>query len=136
MTIESKQESVPVCESPRSSKLMDSMKLVASVALLVSSVATYQSTVAQSSTRQSTVANADVRRRLSSLSNLPTYMQDLKNDLDDRKKLFDETPPEEVKYWFEYTGPLQVSHITDVTILNYTRPTFKLNNADFYFFSF
>lgn len=29
------------------------------------------------------------------------------DDLAARKKLFDETPPEEVKYWFEYTGPLQ-----------------------------
>lgn len=28
-------------------------------------------------------------------------------DLDERNTLFDETPPEEVKYWFEYTGPLQ-----------------------------
>lgn len=108
MAIESNQESVPVRESPRRSKLMESMKLVASVALLVSSVATYQSTIVEQSS--STVANADVRRRLSSLSDLPTYMEGLKQDLDDRKKLFDETPPEEVKYWFEYTGPLQVSH--------------------------
>jgi len=34
-------------------------------------------------------------------------MNDLMADLAERKKLFDETPPEEVKYWFEYTGPLQ-----------------------------
>jgi hypothetical protein len=36
-------------------------------------------------------------------------MEYLMKDLDARKKLFEETPPEEVKYWFEYTGPLQVS---------------------------
>ena len=29
-------------------------------------------------------------------------------DLKERKKLMEETPPEEVKYWFEYTGSLQV----------------------------
>ena len=40
---------------------------------------------------------------------LPSYMKPLADDLDARKKLFDETPPEEVKYWFEYTGKLQVS---------------------------
>ena len=39
---------------------------------------------------------------------VPSYMNDLNRDLEARKKLFDETPPEEVKYWFEYTGPLQV----------------------------
>jgi len=50
------------------------------------------------------------RRRLSvvsSVSTVPTYMDGLMDDLAAREKLFDETPPEEVKYWFEYTGPLQ-----------------------------
>lgn len=37
-------------------------------------------------------------------------MNDLMKDLEERNKLFDETPPEEVKYWFEYTGPLQVGN--------------------------
>lgn len=32
-------------------------------------------------------------------------------DLAEREKLWAETPPEEVKYWFEYTGPLQVSYM-------------------------
>jgi hypothetical protein len=36
-------------------------------------------------------------------------MDGLFKDLAARKKLFDDTPPEEVKYWFEYAGPLQVS---------------------------
>ena len=44
---------------------------------------------------------------------VPGYMEPLMNDLRDRKKLFDETPPEEVKYWFEYTGPLQVSIVAN-----------------------
>ena len=30
-------------------------------------------------------------------------------DLTSRKKLFAETPPDEIKYWFEFPGPLQVS---------------------------
>eukprot|EP00536_Pseudo-nitzschia_multiseries_P016948 jgi/Psemu1/247859/estExt_Genewise1.C_13040009 len=38
---------------------------------------------------------------------VPSYMDALTKDLKERKKLFDDTPPEEVKYWFEYTGPLQ-----------------------------
>ena len=46
-------------------------------------------------------------RRLSS-TDPPSYMTDLFADLKARKKLMEETPPEEVKYWFEYTGPLQV----------------------------
>jgi len=36
-------------------------------------------------------------------------MTDLMLELKERKKLMEETPPEEIKYWFEYTGPLQVS---------------------------
>ena len=53
-------------------------------------------------------------RRLSSevkisKENPPSYMKDLFEDLKARTKLMEETPPAEVKYWFEYTGPLQVS---------------------------
>jgi hypothetical protein len=49
-------------------------------------------------------------RRLSMIvgDTIPQYMENLMKDLRERKKLFQETPPEEVKYWFEYTGPLQV----------------------------
>jgi len=63
-------------------------------------------------------ANTPVRengRRLSetniSKKNPPSYMKDLMDELAERTKLMTETPPEEVKYWFEYTGPLQVSLI-------------------------
>lgn len=42
------------------------------------------------------------------VTTVPSYMDGLMQDLAARKKLFDDTPPEEVKYWFEYAGPLQV----------------------------
>lgn len=50
-------------------------------------------------------------RRLTEVigDSVPAYMKGLMKDLKERKKLFDETPAEEVKYWFEYTGELQVS---------------------------
>eukprot|EP00934_Nitzschia_sp_Nitz4_P007207 Nitzschia sp. Nitz4//scaffold4_size323378//287801//290114//NITZ4_000711-RA/size323378-snap-gene-0.430-mRNA-1//1//CDS//3329553552//7197//frame0 len=48
------------------------------------------------------------RRQLSSTGGgIPAYLEGLMKDLRERKKLFEETPEEEVKYWFEYTGPLQ-----------------------------
>jgi hypothetical protein len=40
----------------------------------------------------------------------PPYMMATLQDLDARHALFDGTPPEEIKYWFEYSGPLQVRH--------------------------
>jgi len=42
-------------------------------------------------------------------SPLQMHLQTLYEDLWAQEKLFDETLPEEVKYWFEYTGLLQVS---------------------------
>ena len=52
----------------------------------------------------------DFRRQLSMVGDtIPKYMEPLMKELRERKKLFDDTPPEEIKYWFEYTGPLQVS---------------------------
>lgn len=50
---------------------------------------------------------------------IPEYMEGLMKDLRERQKLFEETPPEEVKYWFEYTGPLQVRYAS------YALQTFK-----------
>lgn len=47
----------------------------------------------------------------SSQNNNYFYMKDLFADLDARKKLFEETPEEEVKYWFEYSGPLPVKRV-------------------------
>lgn len=44
-------------------------------------------------------------------SPISSYLTKLYKDLAKREKLFADTPPEEVKYWFEYTDPLQVSLI-------------------------
>eukprot|EP00531_Pseudo-nitzschia_arenysensis_P006406 CAMPEP_0116144548 /NCGR_PEP_ID=MMETSP0329-20121206/16068_1 /TAXON_ID=697910 /ORGANISM="Pseudo-nitzschia arenysensis, Strain B593" /LENGTH=798 /DNA_ID=CAMNT_0003639993 /DNA_START=189 /DNA_END=2585 /DNA_ORIENTATION=- len=66
-----------------------------------------------SSTQSNTLLNDTIeefpRRRLSAVmgETMPSYMNDLNDDLKERKKLFEETPPEEIKYWFEYTGELQ-----------------------------
>jgi hypothetical protein len=49
-----------------------------------------------------------MHRRLSEQSSIPSYMKPLFEDLQARKTLFETTPPNEIKYWFEYTGPLQV----------------------------
>jgi hypothetical protein len=49
------------------------------------------------------------------MENPPSYMKELMEDLKGRKKLMEETPPEEVKYWFEYTGPLQVSIVAHIS---------------------
>ena len=58
----------------------------------------------------STVNSPDAPRRMLSMvgDTIPSYMDPLMKDLRERKKLFEDTPPEEVKYWFEYAGPLQV----------------------------
>lgn len=51
------------------------------------------------------------RRRLAATMGdaVPPYVEPLLSDLRARKKLFEDAPPEEIKYWFEYSGPLQVS---------------------------
>ena len=79
------------------------LKLMASSALLYSAISTFQ--------QQQQQQPSSARRRLMNVvgDTLPSYMDPLMKDLRERKKLFDDTPPEEVKYWFEYTGPLQVS---------------------------
>ena len=53
------------------------------------------------------------RRRLTAVmgDTIPSYMQALMKELKERKLLFQDTPPEEIKYWFEYTGPLQVRSV-------------------------
>jgi hypothetical protein len=72
----------------------------------------YASSSSSSSFSSSMGAMDHYRRRLSMVGDsIPKYMEGLMKDLKERKKLFDETPPEEVKYWFEYTGPLQVRFV-------------------------
>jgi len=41
-------------------------------------------------------------------SPISQHLKGLFQDLRKRQKLFEDTPPEEVKYWFEYSDPLQV----------------------------
>jgi hypothetical protein len=92
-------EKVPALKS---SKITTILKIVASSALLYSAISTFQESLADNSSTP--------RRRLMNVVGdaVPSYMDPLMKDLRDRKKLFEDTPPEEVKYWFEYTGPLQV----------------------------
>jgi len=65
-----------------------------------------------SMTMSSSNGSSSNHRRLSDYTSSskkpPSYMNGLMDDLKARKKLMEETPLEEVKYWFEYTGPLQV----------------------------
>ena len=65
------------------------------------------------SSSSSSSSSPPPRRRLTAVmgDTIPSYMKTIMQDLKARKKLFDDTPPEEVKYWFEYTGPLQVRSI-------------------------
>ena len=85
-----------------SPSLMIALKLVAASVLLISAVTKY------TSNNNSGISHA--HRRLALVGDtMPSYMNDLFQELKERKRLMEETPPEEVKYWFEYTGPLQVS---------------------------
>jgi hypothetical protein len=87
---------------------MTAVKLIAASVLLLSAASTYKEHHDRSTSSYSPTDTA--RRRLESVGdNVPTYMTSLLEDLNARKKLMDETPANEVKYWFEYTGPLQVS---------------------------
>jgi hypothetical protein len=100
------KESVRTTPSAASMMAWTALKLVAAVFMLVSAFLAFNS-----SDNQGTVAT--VSRRLEATTaaigdTAPSYMNALMKDLAARKKLFDDTPPEEVKYWFEYSGPLQV----------------------------
>ena len=117
----------------RTSSVITAMKLLAASALFYSAGTSFAETYHASSSSSSIAldhadtmaaptnhvyANAPAlpsghgQRRLSesniSLKNPPSYMTGLMEDLKARRKLMEETPPDEVKYWFEYTGPLQV----------------------------
>ena len=92
------------------SKTMTLFKTVAACAFLYSAVNTYNNHNNNNNNVSDERDNSFPRRRLSMVGDdVPYYMEPMMKDLRERKKLFDETPPEEVKYWFEYTGPLQVS---------------------------
>ena len=104
-------------EAPKPSTARTILKALAGIAFLASAVATF--------VNNGDAASEFPRRRLSMVvvgDSVPSYMDPVMKDLKGRKKLFDETPPEEVKYWFEYTGPLQVRTIPALpgTFLQYT----------------
>ena len=89
--------------SNKSSPVVTAMKLVAAGVFLFSAVTTFS--------RNASAPLDEPHRRLAQVivgDSIPTYMDPLMKDLKARKKLMEETPPEEVKYWFEYTGALQV----------------------------
>jgi hypothetical protein len=108
-----------------SSPVSTYLKLGLSALLLFSSISNIVSIFQLSSSSSSSSSNNNDgisttssihswRRRLSEISPnkdiigaVPSYMDDVMSDLTSRQKLMEETPPEEVKYWFEYTGPLQ-----------------------------
>jgi len=98
-------------EKMASSALITGLKLAAAVGFLLSAITSLPNN--NNNQRGYVAAAEEPHRRLSEaktgISNAPpSYMGPLMKDLRDRKKLFEDTPPEEVKYWFEYTGPLQV----------------------------
>jgi hypothetical protein len=129
----SDSSSIDAClGNSRTGSVITAMKLLAATALFYSAgtsfVETYHSSSSSSialdqddtmaAPTNHVYANAPAlasehgHRRLSesniSLNNPPSYMTGLMEDLKARRKLMEETPPDEVKYWFEYTGPLQV----------------------------
>lgn len=103
---DSDHDNVPVEEELHrpESTAMFSLKLLAASVLFFSAFTTYTG-------RVSNLESQRHRRLLEAAigDSIPTYIEPLMKDLRERKKLMEETPPEEVKYWFEYTGPLQVS---------------------------
>ena len=114
--------------SSTSSRMTTILKLVAASAFLYSAVSTYQQGRLNDGSGAAVGAFGEVgsdatyrghgRRLMSAVGDsIPSYMDALMKDLRERKKLFDETPPEEVKYWFEYTGPLQVRRRCRVGLL-------------------
>ena len=102
---ESKTLADATAEKPLSSSVtMSLLKLALASVFLLSAVSIFQSHA---------YSGSFSHRRLTQTSlgdTVPSYMGSLFQELKERKKLMEETPPEEVKYWFEYAGPLQVSY--------------------------
>jgi hypothetical protein len=93
-----------------SSPLWTAVKLCAAGAFLYAAVMKSTSSVRIVDDSSEALSPSFHGRRLQAVGDeVPQYMEPLMNDLVARKKLFEDTPPEEVKYWFEYAGPLQVS---------------------------
>ena len=110
--LQDEADNTPVDESATNNEIvkesslstMTWLKVAAATVFLFSAVSTYQYQMGSSS-----FANRRLTQ-VSSGNSIPSYMKSLMEELKERKKLMLETPPEEVKYWFEYTGPLQVGY--------------------------
>ena len=97
------QESLEASEAKQPSSLWTAAKLLTAAGVFYGALS--GNAAVNTESKETLVA-----RRLSEVGDsVPSYMGPLMNDLKARQKLFADTPPEEVKYWFEYTGPLQVS---------------------------
>ena len=98
------------------------LKLCVSTVLILSSVYTVGTRFIVDK-----ASSSSTHRRLSLLHNnnnnnddsLLYYVKDIKQELKDRQKLYDDAKPNEVKYWFEYSGTLQVCILVCVCILVY-----------------
>jgi hypothetical protein len=99
-------------ETTSSSSKWTFVKLLLSVGFCLSAYHqwNYQS---ESNADASTKTEMQRGRRLLQTDDIevPSYMQSTMADLEARYALFDNTPPQEIKYWFEYAGPLQVRTI-------------------------
>mmetsp|Transcript_47007 Transcript_47007/g.56843 ORF Transcript_47007/g.56843 Transcript_47007/m.56843 type:complete len:749 (-) Transcript_47007:160-2406(-) len=86
--------------SSSSSRIATASKLLIAATFLLSAARSYTH-------RQIASLSPLPRRRLDVATGTPSFVKPLLDELTTRVKLFADTPPEEVKYWFEYTGPLQ-----------------------------
>ena len=102
-------------ENTFTSKCGVALKLFTASSLLISAVSTVYQAVNQNDYHpkaSNLQYHSTSRRKLAangSLDSIPSFITPLLDELREREKLFEETPKEEVKYWFEYTRPLQVS---------------------------
>ena len=87
--------------------IWSALKFTAALAFLSSSAVILNNNNKISYANDAVSRTLPARRRLKE-EEIPAYIEPLLEDLKERKKLMEETPPAEVKYWFEYTGPLQV----------------------------
>jgi hypothetical protein len=116
MEQEQQQVEAPRADAVEQSPFQSGIKFAAAGLLLFSAVSTLRTTFTNgvSESALDVVWSDHPHRRLTSLTKPgkdyePTYIKPILDELKERKKLMEETPPEEVKYWFEYAGPLQVS---------------------------
>lgn len=96
-------------EESNESKAMTLAKLAIAFVLVISATQTYNSNAVKQISKSSSSSVMHARRRLDAIAGnvMPSYMNPLFDELRARKKLFDDTPEKEIKYWFEYTGALQ-----------------------------